>query len=1442
MKRLVLILLLSLPLALLSQKSNTGTEFWTGFLRNYDSTFSGRKDSLRLYISATNKTKVDISIPLQGYSASIQIPKDSVVVFLIPLHLGYLTDYDVIRDKAIHITSDFPISVSAMNLLYATTDASIVLPYANIPSKTTYVVGNPSTGSTSEILLVAGEDSTKVKIIPTNTTLSGNASNVPIYLTLNKGQLYQMGSSKDLSGSIVSVLSPNKLVLFTGDRCSAWPCGACDHEFEQVLPNDVLDTAYCIPSHFGHIKGYLLKMIPLDSSTDIRVNGVLYKNVSRLNPLTIDVKSDSGYYASSNKLFHCHQFLKGAGCSGYINSSYGDPAQLELVSIKYFGESSLFSTVNSFNLKDHFVNIVIKTSAKNNVYLDKTKIDSSEFIKFAYAPTYSFARLKISIGQHLLESSDGLLAYCYGVGYYESYLYLSGFSLPNFDLAFKDSVLKYDCKNNQINVQFRAKSDKVLKKYTWYFGDNSSATGNPVQHLYNSTGNYTVKLVAEDFAGKKDSVTRIVIVNWPVFDPLRNKIICGIDTVLFQEKNPFFSNFKWQDNSTNNYYKAWDNKKVWVSATDTSGYCKFSDTATVSKIDIFSTLVVDSIEKCWKYNRFKFEDSTKILSDQILHKAWVFPWTTVWDKDQTTVRFPMPGKYKVYFDVYTTQANCKARYPINVTVHPMPKVFAKVKGENFCSGTPIEFYDSSQIVTGSIKSVRWVFDDTTSVNSDSLKTIKSLNYYQSNSDVVRFYKHIAISDRGCSDTVINAVQIWPKPKVDFLLNSIDTIQCLPSARWTYTSISTVAADTMNLFWDAGNGRSSTNYSMKNIRYFSAGRYTVSLKAVSTFGCEEIKIKHVEVLDIPKAQFKINDSTQCFKDHLFKFKDTTLGNYLSYKWDLGNGQTSQKASIDSVYYTTVGSYKVKLKISAPYNGCEDSTMRMVYVLKAPIAAFKINNDTQCLNSNSFTVNNQSTYFQNYAGTQWRYKNTIDTNYNLNNIVFTDTGRHIYSLRVIDNEGCTDSSTFNLQVGGQPAPQFTVNDSIQCLNGNRFVFRTSNPKGIINYWRIDGQLVYTGSVDSTIYISSTSGIHTIQLIQSTTAQCKDSLSKRYFILPAPLANFIINKDTQCFTGHGFAFSDASTANNDKVNIWTYKIGIQTYNGNANLGNIKFANAGIYLVQLKIRTKEGCADSITKNVAVLNNPVAQIIGDTVCLYEMATIQGLQKSGAPIQNWDWQLGDGFSGNNQQLQHLYAVAQAYDLSLTVTDNKGCTSTANATNAVLVHALPDASFMFQETGDGVSASRIKFLPILQTGNAYFWRFPNQQSSNLDTPVLIVTELLKGKITLRVSNAFNCTDSSEQSIYIYPNNFNVYIPTAITINNDQINDVFKIEGLKNTQNFEMQILNRWGETLFVSHDPNLGWDGYYKGELVQDGVYMYQINFTYYDRKTYQFSGTLTLLK
>jgi gliding motility-associated-like protein len=43
-----------------------------------------------------------------------------------------------------------------------------------------------------------------------------------------------------------------------------------------------------------------------------------------------------------------------------------------------------------------------------------------------------------------------------------------------------------------------------------------------------------------------------------------------------------------------------------------------------------------------------------------------------------------------------------------------------------------------------------------------------------------------------------------------------------------------------------------------------------------------------------------------------------------------------------------------------------------------------------------------------------------------------------------------------------------------------------------------------------------------------------------------------------------------------------------------------------------------------------------------------------------------------------------------------------------------------------------------------------------------------------------------------------------------------------ENYRMTIINRWGKTLFVSTDVFLGWDGYYEGNPVPQGVYIYVI--------------------
>jgi gliding motility-associated-like protein len=1411
-----------------------------GFMENY--TTSGH--TLRLYVSSSYNSKVLIQMPGISYYDTLYVPKDSVRIAYIPVLKGENNLYDSVDNKGIYIKSDYPISISAMNLSAATTDASIVLPLANIPYAATYVVGNPNP-SLNQVLLIAAADSTVISISGVNSitknTLRPQSGTYSI--KLNKGQSYMLGSTNNLSGSVIKVLNNKKVVAFSGDRCSNWPCGACDHQYEQVLPNDVLDTAYTIPPHFGHTNGYLLKFVPLDTATTLKINGITYSNVSRKNPLVVNVKGDSAYYASSNKLFHTYQFLKGASCNGYVTNGYGDPAMLEMVSTKHFGQSALFSTVNSTNLRDHFVSIVIPTYAKNNVYQNKTKIDSSEFKPFPFAKSFSYAELKINDGLHLLECNDGLLAYCYGIGQYESYLYLAGFSLPNFDLDFKDSVVTYDCKNKTIKMQFKAVSSKTLKKYTWTFGDGYTGTGTPVSHQYSNTGFYTIKLVGEDFNGKKDSITKNIKVDYPVFDPVRNKIICGIDTVKFEERNPFFANFKWQDSSTLSSYKAWNNKSIWVTATDTSGYCRFIDSGKVSKIDILSNIFIDSLQNCFKYNRFRFKDSTSIFADQIEHKAWVFNWQTIWDQGDITVHFPMPGKYKVYYDVYTKQANCKARYPIDITVYPNAKVYPKAKGEEFCSNKPILLYDSSQVVTGKIAKVKWDFADNTSITSDSLKTFKTFIYDKYSGEVLRFYNHITITDRNCNDTAVYAVKVWPKPSVDFTLSTADTLKCLPSARWTFSSTTNVATDSFDLKWNFGNGSKSTAHTIKNFRYNTIGKYKVKLLAISPYGCNDSITKNLEVIPVPKAGFYTPDSAKCFKGNLFTLIDSSKGQYLSYNWTLDENQTDTGKRIDSLRYQNYGLKTVKLLVKSPIPGCSDSVTHYLNLLRNPVAIISVDKDSQCLNGNLFNFSQNSSYYNGGAKTYtWLDSGKIvGSGSNLNNYSFKDSGRYKIVYTTTDQEACSDTSFIWVWVSPKASVDFNINDSIQCFVPNKFIFKSlSNPD--LKSWYLDQNLSQSSSTDSFILRNISKGKHLIKLISKTPDACRDSIVKSVFVLDKPIAKITVNQDSQCYNKQAFSIKNSSNAVGDKIDFTQFTYGSNPYPNVDSLSPYTFNSIGKKTIKLSIHTIESCSDSTSIDVYVLETPDAVIVGDSICLYQTANITAKQTVGSPIKTWAWDLGDGKSSNIQNPSHTYNTVGNFNMKLTVSDQFGCSNTIIANNSVLVYALPNPNFTVSTSNFGINQMNLKFNPLQNPSYKYQWLFPDGSQSSKDTPSINIAEQFKGNVHLIVTDKNGCIDSSNQFLSYYPNNFNVFIPSAITINGDLLNDGFKIEGIGEVLDFKMVIFNRWGQQIYMSNDPKKAWDGSFQGSYVPDGVYTYLIQFKYFDGKSYTFRGTITVLR
>lgn len=74
--------------------------------------------------------------------------------------------------------------------------------------------------------------------------------------------------------------------------------------------------------------------------------------------------------------------------------------------------------------------------------------------------------------------------------------------------------------------------------------------------------------------------------------------------------------------------------------------------------------------------------------------------------------------------------------------------------------------------------------------------------------------------------------------------------------------------------------------------------------------------------------------------------------------------------------------------------------------------------------------------------------------------------------------------------------------------------------------------------------------------------------------------------------------------------------------------------------------------------------------------------------------------------------------------------------------------------------------------------------------------------------------------------NYYIPNAFSPNGDGVNDLFQAFATCAFTNYDLQIFNRWGELLHHSRQPEEGWDGRARGQLVERGMYMYALQYSW----------------
>ena len=180
-------------------------------------------------------------------------------------------------------------------------------------------------------------------------------------------------------------------------------------------------------------------------------------------------------------------------------------------------------------------------------------------------------------------------------------------------------------------------------------------------------------------------------------------------------------------------------------------------------------------------------------------------------------------------------------------------------------------------------------------------------------------------------------------------------------------------------------------------------------------------------------------------------------------------------------------------------------------------------------------------------------------------------------------------------------------------------------------------------------------------------------------------------------------------------------------------------------------------------------------------------------------------------------------MTLTVTDNQGCTNSETINDIVCVIPAPIASFTTAEPIATITDPSFQFINGSANAVSYVWEFGDGGTSTETNPNHTYPGEGGYEVILIATNAAGCIDSAFLTVKVIEELI-YYIPNTFTPDGNEFNNTFQpvfTSGF-DPYTFNMKIFNRWGETIFETKNHEIGWDGTYNGEIAMDGAYTWRI--------------------
>jgi PKD repeat protein len=341
---------------------------------------------------------------------------------------------------------------------------------------------------------------------------------------------------------------------------------------------------------------------------------------------------------------------------------------------------------------------------------------------------------------------------------------------------------------------------------------------------------------------------------------------------------------------------------------------------------------------------------------------------------------------------------------------------------------------------------------------------------------------------------------------------------------------------------------------------------------------------------------------------------------------------------------------------------------------PIVDFTINDSSQCLNHNLFSLNDTSSISSGSLSLFWDLGDS--TSSTSANVSKTFAAANTYPIKLVatSNNGCKDSLTKSIIVHPNPIVDFTINDSSQCLNHNLFTLNdtSSISSGSLSlFWELGDSTSSTSANVSKAFAASNT--YPIKLVATSNNGCKDSLTKGVIVHPDPTA--IINAQTSTT----FCVGESVTLNAIIETGNTY----QWLNNNSRISG---ANTSQYTANIEgdykiiASNSFGCSDTSTVIEVTVNSapPPTPILGDSIVFVLSQQKYSIVKTPGSFYNWKVIGGTIMQNDSQTITLIWDNEGIGKVTLIETNKKGCPGDTNILT-IRVLPIPDSLFINEDT-------------------------------------------------------------------------------------------------------------------------------------------------------------------